>query len=179
MSYHTGTESDQYILNLINEIIGIIKDNSNNEKDINGKKSQEVVTREDWAKPMPEQNIVFKMDRVLTESEIDILKRGHKPEVMEDKWYWYVENNILNIHRSWTGNCLFKVELNTSGKLKVIANRDPEQYKETSVEKDKENINRLLDYWTKEDYDYYEQFISETYNNLVNSGLIKDENIDS
>lgn len=179
LSYHTGTESDQYILNLINEIIGIIKDNSNNEKDINGKKSQEVVTREDWAKPMPEQNIVFKMDRVLTESEIDILKRGHKPEVMEDKWYWYVENNILNIHRSWTGNCLFKVELNTSGKLKVIANRDPEQYKETSVEKDKENINRLLDYWTKEDYDYYEQFISETYNNLVNSGLIKDENIDS
>lgn len=32
LSYHTGTESDQYILNLINEIIGIIKDNSNNEK---------------------------------------------------------------------------------------------------------------------------------------------------
>lgn len=94
--------------------------------------------KKDWSiEEMPEQNVEFEIDRLLAESEIEILKKGHKPAAMEDKWFWYVENNILNVHRSWTGICIFKIELNTNGKLKVIANRNPEQYKEKSVDKDR------------------------------------------
>lgn len=206
IDYHTGTETDQYISNLINEIINIIKDSSNDAlKKINFGKSKiiinetyidenghevdkertlefgediktpdKIITKDDWhIEPMPEDNVEFEMDRLLTINDINILKRGHKPEAMEDKWFWYVEDNILNIHRSWTGACLFKVELNTNGKLKVISNRNPEQYKETDIEKDKELINKLLNYWTKEEFNYYEQFVEETHANLVKHGLIK------
>lgn len=206
IDYHTGTEIDQYISNLINQIIEILKNDSNNEiKKINFGKSKiiinetyidenghevdkertlefgediktpdKIITKDDWhIEPMPEDNVEFEMDRLLTINDINILKRGHKPEAMEDKWFWYAEDNILNIHRSWTGACLFKVELNTNGKLKVISNRNPEQYKETDIEKDKECINKLLNYWTKEDFNYYEQFVEETHANLVKHGLIK------
>lgn len=206
IDYHTGTETDQYISNLINQIIEILKNDSNNEiKKINFGKSKiiinetyidenghevdkertlefgediktpdKIITKNDWhIEPMPEDNVEFEMDRLLTINDINILKKGHKPEAMEDKWFWYVEDNVLNIHRSWTGTCLFKVELNTNGKLKVVSNRNPEQYKETDIEKDKEWINELLNYWTKDDFNYYEQFVEETHANLVKHGLIK------
>jgi len=138
------------------------------------KTPDKIITKDDWhIEPMPEDNVEFEMERLLTVNDINILKRGHKPEAMEDKWFWYVEDNILNIHRSWTGACLFKVELNTNGKLKVISNRNPEQYNETDIEKDKEWINKLLNYWTKEDFNYYEQFVEETHANMIKQGLIK------
>jgi len=212
IDYHTGTETDQYISNLINQIIGILKSDDNDEiKKINFGKSKivinetyidenghevdkertievgddiiipaQIITKDDWhTEPMPEDNVEFEMERLLTINDINILKRGHKPEAMEDKWFWYVEDNILNIHRSWTGACLFKVELNTNGKLKVVSNRNPEQYKETDIEKDKEWINKLLNHWTKDNFNYYEQFIEETHENLIKQGLItSDENND-
>lgn len=109
------------------------------------------VTSEDWtAIEMPQEHVEFEMERLLTVEGINLLKKGHIPEEEADKWFWYVENNVLSIHRSWTGFCWFKIELNTNGKLKVIANRNPEQYTETNIEKEKKWINNFLDYWTKE-----------------------------
>ena len=138
---------------------------------------QKNVTKDDWkTEPMPDDTIEFEMERILTDNEIDILKRGHKPEAMEDKWFWYVENNILNIHRSWTGVCMFQVELSTNGKLKVVSNRNSEQCQESDIENDKDTINKLLNYWTKSDFNYYEQFIEETHDNLVKQGLINIDN---
>ena len=66
---------------------------------------------------------------------------------MEDKWFWYVESNKLYIHRSWTGFCIYIVELDTNGHLEVVVNRNMEQYKNTDVDEDKNTLSHLLDYW--------------------------------
>ena len=45
-------------------------------------------------------------------------------------------------------------------------NRDPEQYKCSSIEEDTASLNKLLDWWTRPPYDYYNEWLSETYDAL-------------
>ena len=60
---------------------------------------------------------------------------------MEDKWFEYFENNILYIHRSWTGICIYKVRFSTDRRIEeVVVNRDSEQYRETNIERDKVQV---------------------------------------
>lgn len=125
---------------------------------------QKIVKKDDWKTcEMPEQYEMFILDKVLTEKDIKILKNGHKPEAMEDKWFWYVENNKLYVHRSWTGFCIYIVELDTNGHLKVIVNRNMEQYKNTDVEEDKNTLSHLLDHWKSDNFNHYDLFVEETY----------------
>ena len=68
-------------------------------------------TREDWKTcDMPEMHVVaeFRMD--LTPEQMDTLSWGHVPLEMEDKWFSYMENGRLHIHRSWTGFCIYIIE---------------------------------------------------------------------
>ncbi len=69
---------------------------------------------------------------------------------MEDKWFMYCEDHKLFIHRSWTGYCIYIVELSDNGKLKTIVNRDPQQYKETDIEQDKLQLNILINRLVKQ-----------------------------
>jgi len=41
---------------------------------------------------------------------------------MEDKWFVFVENSTIHLHRSATGYCLYQVELEETGST-VTANR--------------------------------------------------------
>ena len=43
--------------------------------------------------------------------EFEKLKRGLIPAAMEDKWFIYHEEGQLFLHRSWTGNAVYKVSL--------------------------------------------------------------------
>ena len=47
--------------------------------------------------------------------EFEKLKIGLVPEVMEDKWFIYFNNNELRYYRSWTGFPVFKVLLKSVG----------------------------------------------------------------
>lgn len=47
-----------------------------------------------------------------TEEEYSVVSLGLVPQVMEDKWLIYLdENKVLHLHRSWTGHEIFKAEI--------------------------------------------------------------------
>lgn len=71
------------------------------------------------------------------------------PEVMEDKWFIYLENNWLYFHRSWTGFCIYQLSIEpvTDG-YKVVeswVNRDKEQYGNTDDTYDLALMTFLID----------------------------------
>ena len=44
---------------------------------------------------------------------------------MEDKWFSYMDGNTLYAHRSWTGYCIYIIEINVeTGVHDVTVNRD-------------------------------------------------------
>ena len=103
----------------------------------------------DWKTvEIPSQTEHFIIERELSAAELDAVKKGHKPQEMEDKWFMYYEDGRLYIHQSWTGFCIYIIDLSQEGKLDVIVNRSPKQYKETSKERDcimvSILINRLI-----------------------------------
>lgn len=105
-----------------------------------------IVTKDDWdIMPMPEKSMQFALQRKFSEADINRLKRGHCPREMEDRWFYYYEDGKVYFHRSWTGNCIFIVELNLkSNKHIVTVNRDENQYSNTDLDEDIELINSLL-----------------------------------
>ena len=41
----------------------------------------------------------------------DRIERGHIPMEMEDKWFIFLTDGMLRFHRSWTGACIYWVEV--------------------------------------------------------------------
>ena len=130
-----------------------------------------VARRGDWkTEPMPRQHESFVLDRSFSEAEMAALRCGHVPQAMEDKWFWYMEGSTLWAHRSWTGHCIYQIDFKEDGHHAVTVNRDPEQYKCTSIKEDIESLNKLLNWWTEPPYDHYNEWLSETYDALKKAG---------
>ena len=142
----------------------------------NGATRYKIAERSDWeTKDMPAAQEVFIFRRQFTPQQMAVLRRGNIPQEMEDKWFWYMEGDTLFAHRSWTGYCIFRVEFKPDSNHVVTANRDPEQYKDSSAAKDTERLNDLFDWWTKADYDYYHEWLAETADSLKKVGKIPEE----
>lgn len=45
---------------------------------------------------------------------------------------------------SWTGYCIYIIDLSENGKLNIIVNRNSEQYKEESIERDRIMVTILI-----------------------------------
>ena len=92
---------------------------------------ERIVKKTDWnTVPMPEENDTFTLNSVITKEQYEILKRGHIPRAMEDKWFWYFEDDKLYAHRSWTGYCVYIISFNMETyDHEVVVNRDISQYK--------------------------------------------------
>jgi hypothetical protein len=104
----------------------------------------------DWKiKPLPSKRATIRLDRTFSPREIKRISNGLVPRQMEDKWFIYWKDNTLYFHRSWTGYCIYIVRfVAQSDSFRMIeadVNRDPEQYKETSDERDTEMISYLID----------------------------------
>ncbi len=133
-------------------------------------------SKDDWkTQDMPEKNVRFILERSFTKAQMDALRQGNLPREMEDKWFLYMEGNTFYAHRSWTGYCIYKIAFQEDGRHIVTANRDPEQYKCTSIEEDLSNLNHLLYWWTQNPYDHYNEWLSETAVNLEKAGKIKEQ----
>ncbi len=131
-------------------------------------KNKRIVARhDDWkTMPMPENHDTFILSRPFSDDDMVVLSYGNIPQEMEDKWFWYMEGSTLWAHRSWTGFCIYKIDFKEDNNHAVTVNRDPEQYTCTSIEEDIEKLNKLLDWWTDPPYDYYNEWLSETYDAL-------------
>ena len=120
--------------------------------------------RGDWkTEPMPEKHEIFELKRAFGEEEMAALRRGNIPRAMEDKWFWFMEGETLFAHRSWTGYCIYRIDFTEGDRLQVTVNRDPEQYRCTSIEEDTETLNKLLDRWARVPYDHVNAWLEETY----------------
>ena len=125
---------------------------------------EKAATRSDWkTQEMPAQQTRYILKKKLTSEQLETLMRGHVPQAMEDKWFWFYEDDRLYIHRSWTGICIYILRFYTEeGKILVISNRDPKQYKCTDNQEDAEQLNWLLDSWSNPDRDYRQEWMTET-----------------
>ena len=122
-----------------------------------------MVRKKDWQNSeMSKRNEHFEIPVTIPEKKLDILRHGHLPQGMEDKWFWYMEGDVLHAHRSWTGYCIYIADFSEKGKIKVTVNRDPEQYTCTDIEEDKEKFCDLLSRWADIPYDHYSQWLHET-----------------
>jgi len=106
--------------------------------------------KSDWStRELPSKRTTIPLDRSFSAGETKRMRAGLVPEEMEDKWFIYWHNNALFFHRSWTGSCIYVVRFaeEDDGYRMVEAdvNRDPEQYGETSDERDASLISYLID----------------------------------
>ena len=134
-----------------------------------------VAVKSDWkTQEMPACCEHFILNRAFSDQQMHALRKGNIPRQMEDKWFWYMEGNILYAHRSWTGICIYIIQFSADQHHKVTVNRAPEQYKCTSVEEDRTTLNKLLDWWSGSPYDYYNEWLSETVDTLKKAGMLYD-----
>ena len=68
---------------------------------------------------------------------------------MENKWFIFLEQDVLYIHRSWTGFCIYQVNFKKDGAqykiIEAFANRDSSQYSATDDQYDINLLNSLID----------------------------------
>jgi len=77
-----------------------------------GEKAQ----RNSWrTQPMSDKTAQLPYTRVLSLEEYERISFGLRPRQMEDKWFIFLEDDWLYLHRSWTGTCVYKVQHHISG----------------------------------------------------------------
>ena len=100
-----------------------------------------------FALPAQREKLSFQHD--YSEEDYKKISLGLIPEVMEDKWFIFMESEVLSFHRSWTGVCIYEVSFVQSGSRYSVGeawvNRDSQQYKETDSNYDSELLNFLID----------------------------------
>jgi hypothetical protein len=96
--------------------------------------------------PLPAQRAKLNIERKFAEQDYLRLKNGLIPEAMEDKWFIFMEDDVLSFHRSWTGMCIYEVHFDKHRAItEVWVNRDSQQYKETDNAYDERLLNFLID----------------------------------
>lgn len=116
---------------------------------------KKVATKYDWKiSEMPNKHAVFQIKRHFSEAQLYALSKGNIPEDMDDRWFFYREDGKIYAHRSWSGFCIFIIELNpTTDVHTIIVNRDPEQYNSDDIDEDIRLANDLLDWWSQPCFD--------------------------
>ena len=106
-------------------------------------------TRRDWnTLPMSHPARRLRMTASFTGTEMQSIRQGVIPRQMEDKWFIFFEDNVLHMHRSWTGNCIYRVrfERGDGSWLATDAevNDNPEQYSAEDDAHESESIRALI-----------------------------------
>jgi hypothetical protein len=100
-------------------------------------------------KPMPDARKELLLDGRYTCDEFVTISQGLVPQFSADKWFIYLEDEWLNIHRRASGSCIFQLQI-VSGSGEYAANvlrvnQDPGQYRSLSDEYDVALLSYLVD----------------------------------
>ena len=99
--------------------------------------------------PPPDQRESLGFTAVFDNAEAALLVLGLRPAGMDDKWFICFHQGWLLFHRSWTGVCIYGLQLERlAGGVQVRdswVNRDPSQYKGTELEYDRKLARFLID----------------------------------
>lgn len=109
------------------------------------------VQPEDWQdlQAMPERHVVLHLGLSFTPDEMEKIRRGFFPTVMEQKWFMYFTGNRLRMHRSWTGILTFDLGFAFDDKggacvTDVVVNRDSSADNKHNDEEDLELLEQLI-----------------------------------
>ena len=110
----------------------------------------EPANRNSWKACLPlpasREKLNFQCD--YSKEEYGRISLGLIPEAMEDKWFIFMENNVLYLHRSWTGICVYEVHFVRSGDRYSVkeawVNRDDAEYKGKDSDSDNETLRFLI-----------------------------------
>ena len=98
--------------------------------------------------PMPAERQRFDVAIAISPEEFSRVKLGHVLDSMEDRWFIYFEDGRLNFHRSWTGNCIYRLRFEPSGNEYIVTeawvNRNPVDYKYADDEADKRLVGIVI-----------------------------------
>ena len=124
---------------------GIVGNGQNRENS-----KMKAATSKDWkTKPLPKKRTLIPADRQFTSGEMNRIKRGFIPTVMEEKWFIFFKRNRLYFHRSWTGYCVFVAHFKRRQEgfiLNLIeANRNRRQYTEQDDAYDAKLVSDIID----------------------------------
>jgi hypothetical protein len=111
----------------------------------------EIADKDCWKNtPLPTETNDVSYQRIFTKDEIEIIKKGIIPLEMEDKWFIYCKDEAINIHRSWTGVQIYRVEYhglseNEFQVTKVQVNGDKKLYNYQGTDEEAKLLNFLID----------------------------------
>ena len=108
-----------------------------------------IATRHSWNhKKLTDQYALLDYDERFTHEQYERISRGLIPREMEDKWFIFMEDDVLYFHRSWTGVCVYQVELAEEAgvhvTLTVKVSRNRNQYRCTDDRYDAELLRFLI-----------------------------------
>jgi hypothetical protein len=109
-----------------------------------------MIRKEDWKTgPSPNDREDLGYQNSFLGSDAEKLIAGHRPTVMEDKWFVYSEDGWVYFVRSWTGYHIFAIQLAeiSSGSVNVIASwvsTDLNQYQSRGIEDDIKSLNAIV-----------------------------------
>ncbi len=77
----------------------------------------QAATKIDWPElhPMPTSYEEMKIELHFNASHMRNLRRGFIPVDQDQKWFLYFEDNILHMHRSWSGMKMYEVLFDANG----------------------------------------------------------------
>ncbi|MEV0521981.1 hypothetical protein AB0I66_01040 [Streptomyces sp. NPDC050439] len=79
-------------------------------------------------------------ERVWTDEEWDRIRHGYRAQDMDQKWNVFMEDNVLFMHRSWTGHGVYAATfaLTTGGRriASAVVEADRERYRRVGDEYD-------------------------------------------
>jgi hypothetical protein len=90
-------------------------------------------TSRSWkTKRLPAARARLQLERSFSAAEWVALQLGVIPEEMEDKWFIYESRGWLSFHRSWTGVCIYRIQLRKTPVgaeiIEAWVNRKTDQY---------------------------------------------------
>lgn len=109
----------------------------------------EHVTRSQWKNeslidPVP----IPAPARIWTDDEMAHIRFGLLPVSMDDKWFMFMEDNHLHLHRSWTGHGIYEAEFvrHESGHRirRAVVTNDDERYRRSSDATESGLLERLV-----------------------------------
>jgi hypothetical protein len=86
--------------------------------------------------------------RLWTKFEWTRIEIGHIAQDMDDKWHGYVEEDILHLHRSWTGQLMYEAHFESDGDVRRIVDatvRNDESYEALSPETESVQLEVIIE----------------------------------
>lgn len=97
---------------------------------------------------MPERHASVRLDVAYGKEAFERIQLGLRPQKMEDKWFAYYEEPWLNLHRSWTGNLIYRIRFEPGDggarAVELEVNQDPRQWRIDTLEREVSEANRLV-----------------------------------